>query len=37
MFNENGRERLVTLGWTEIISRYNTQDRMVDIGPKRIS
>jgi len=28
-FSEHRRERLVTLGWSEIIGRYNTPDTMV--------
>jgi len=32
---EHRRERLVTLGWSETIGRYNTPDTMVDIGPKK--
>jgi len=31
-FSEHGRETLVTVGCTEITSRYNTQDGTVDIG-----
>ena len=34
-FSEHRRERFVTLGWSEIIGRYNTPDRMTDIGPKK--
>jgi len=27
--------RLVTLGWREIIGGYNTPDTMVDTGPRK--
>jgi len=33
-YGSHRRQRLVTLGWSEIIGRYNTPDRMIDIGPK---
>jgi len=34
-FSKHRRERLVTLGWSEIIDSYNAPDRMLDTGPRK--
>jgi len=36
-FSDHGQDTLDMLGRTEIMSHYNTLDRMVVIGPKRRS